>query len=126
MNLEDIISGWNGCVCSDGGSAGDCVLSTVSVTFTTIGSPGASEGTYALVNGEEIVPIYELMNNPMDVFDIILVNGEAQGEFYTIEPVTTYSGAITLGTPEQDGDLYITPFTITGECAVTLVGSPSN
>ena len=106
-----------------GGGGGDTPFSFARTTITSVGTPGANSGTYCYMDElEYIAELNDVMVSPYPL-NVILVNGSAPGTFFTTEPITTYSGNITLGEPvEDEPGSYATDFTITGDCSVTLVG----
>ena len=103
---------------ADGGSE----LSTVSMTLTAIGYPGCEPGA-AYVSEGHIFNLSEgFVPDSTEAYDLIVISGSITFAFYTVAPITTYSGGITLGTAEYDGETYMTPVTITGNCSLTLTG----
>ena len=96
-------------------------LSTFTMTVTTVSGEPSSYGIYALYNSQ-ITDLSDLLGeSAVADFSVIAINGSCSGVLYTKEEITTYSGSIVLGEPVHD-EGYATPVTITGDCAVTLVG----
>lgn len=103
---------------ADGGSE----VSTVSMTITAIGFPGCESGV-VYVSEDHFFNLFEcFVPDSTEAYDVIIISGGMTFVFYTIAPITTYSGGITLGTADYDGETYTTPVTVTGDCSLTLTG----
>ena len=115
MNLENILSGWNGCVCSGGGGDG---LTTASVTFIveedasgTFNAPFIYIDTY---DGVRYIDNFAPLDAITDgTYEVILVDGTYA--FNVNEGVDT--GFSTTGSAEHDAGEII----VTGDCTVSLV-----
>lgn len=94
-------------------------LSTFAMTATITGSPSCS-GLYAL--DDDGIRNVDTLQEGNESINVIAVDGVCQCVFETTAVITTYSGGISLGEAELDEGVYWTPATITGDCAVTLVG----
>ena len=125
MNLEDIISGWNGCVCSDeGGGGGD--IKTAHVTIICSNPLGAElDAVYGVIVMDDgilaVAPSNAISGG--DEFDLVLNDGdEFHGNIVDTAAVTVVSGGITLGEVEEWDGKYETSITITGDCTITVTG----
>lgn len=122
MDLYDIAIARKLADGSGGGGGGSSDFSTAEMTITATGYPGCNNSTYVyLEDAGALIPLSTRMANGETV-EILLIKGNATGVFYTAAEITTYNGSITLGESEYEDDTYYTPFTITGDCSVTLVG----
>ena len=100
-----------------GGGGGDITTATMTITM-------GQDTDYASTSLPIIVSdrVELLENVKQSDYEIVLVKGSVDTEFVTAEPITTYSGDVVVGQYEQEDDDYRTPVTITGDCALTLVG----
>lgn len=124
MNLEDIISGWNGCVCSGGGES--CDFSVATVTFIN----SASGKSYTLVPiwptiGENELEYPNGMSDLVEVFSSKVVG----------IPMYKDKAVLPLGGWFNDVDTEVPPimtggvsfdapnFNITGDGTITFSGT---
>lgn len=124
MNLEDIISGWNGCVCSGGG--GDSDVTTAQVTFINsvegksysvfppfyfIAEGVIGYNSFApLIVGNSSVPVVVPLGENGAIWGLEIFN-EVD---YDVPPIAT--GDITI---DLDNSVII----ITGDGTITAAGS---
>lgn len=101
-----------------GGGGGDLSTATMSITIgkDTTYAPTSS---FPCVFGNKIGTVKNAVQGD---YDVVLFKGSIEIEFSTVEPITTYSGDVVVGQYELVDDIYYTPVTITGDCALTLVG----
>ena len=122
MNLEDIISGWNGCVCSGEGGGGD--LTTAQVTFIN-----SAEGTsytvyppfYFIADGVIGTTLSPLTVAESLVLTVPLGENGAVWQLSTIDDINydvlpTATGDVTI-----DFDNFA--IIITGDGTITAAGS---
>lgn len=102
-----------------GGGGGDLSAATMSITM-------GKSTQYASANSIPVVLFDSAVGVLQEVsqsdYEVVLVKGSVETDFGTAEPITTYSGDIVVGQYELVDDTYYTPVTITGDCALTLVG----
>lgn len=103
------------------GGGGDSDFSTAQMTLSITGT--AFFGEIEVIANDQM--IYALNSAAESgVVTVVLYKGvSSKGTFLTKEPITTYSGDITLDEAELFDEMYETQFTVTGDCSVTLVGN---
>ena len=120
MNLEDVLAGWNGCVCSGEGGGCDFSTATVHIVNNTGGSSITGfcplVGTFDGVTYTVTSFYVEEEEQEQDVTVILYGNNGAALTFTDLSSYTTYtiSGNIERLDPDYPN------FIVTGDCTVTV------
>ncbi len=104
---------------ADSGGGGDLSTATMAITMGKDTDYASATSLPVVVADSGVGVLQEVGQSD---YEVVLVKGSVEAEFGTAEPITTYSGDVVVGQYELSDDTYYTPVTITGDCALTLVG----
>lgn len=112
MNLEDILAGWNGCVCSGEGGSSDFTTAQVIVTASDPDNFVSMATTFQ---------DYQMQIDTPGEYTIILYHGEAQIDGGDVSEISV-SGNAEIIDQQQSGDRWMFSVKVTGDCTVAMTG----